>query len=88
MHLQLLPFHLQPLLLGDVAGNAQQLDDLAFRIPKGHSVGFKPDVSGTYTFLVSTPNAISDVIGSPAAGGAAPSFEEFMAMMGGNPAEA
>jgi hypothetical protein len=34
-------------------------------------VGFKPDVSGTYTFLVSTPNAISDVTGSPAAGGAA-----------------
>ena len=30
-------------------------------------VGFKPDVSGTYTFLVSTPNAISDVTGSPAA---------------------
>jgi len=34
-------------------------------------VGFKPDVSGTYTFLVSTPNAISDVVGSPAGGGAA-----------------
>jgi len=34
-------------------------------------VGFKPDVSGTYTFLVSTPNAISDVVGSPAAGGTA-----------------
>jgi trimeric autotransporter adhesin len=34
-------------------------------------VGFKPDVSGSYTFLVSTPNAIADVTGSPAGGGAA-----------------
>jgi trimeric autotransporter adhesin len=33
-------------------------------------VGFKPDVSGTYTFLVSTPNAIADVAGLPANGGA------------------
>jgi len=32
-------------------------------------VAFTPDVSGTYTFLVSTPNAISDVVGLPTAGG-------------------
>jgi len=31
-------------------------------------VGFKPDVSGSYTFLVSTPNAVSDVVGLPASG--------------------
>jgi hypothetical protein len=31
-------------------------------------VKFTPDVSGTYTFLVSTPNAIADVTGSPAGG--------------------
>jgi len=33
------------------------------------NVNFKPDVSGTYTFLVSTPNAVSDVTGTPADGG-------------------
>lgn len=32
-------------------------------------VAFKADVSGTYTFLVSTPNAITDVSGLPASAG-------------------
>jgi len=31
-------------------------------------VAFTPDVSGSYTILVSTPNAVADVIGTPAAG--------------------
>ena len=31
-------------------------------------VGFKPDVSGTYTFLVSTPNALGDITGNIVSG--------------------
>jgi hypothetical protein len=31
------------------------------------NVSFKPDVSGTYTFLVSTPNALADTLAVPAA---------------------
>jgi len=32
-------------------------------------VAFTPDVSGTYTFLVSAPNAQGDIVGLPASGG-------------------